>query len=82
MVEHTLKTLRCEHGKIFKVFLAILIMHERVKGTYGKHDCPEADVFTRVLQKMLLKILDIPSPPTLFLNSWDNLIKDHMVVIQ
>ena len=36
MVKHTLKILRCEHRKIFKVCLAIYnIMHERVNATNG-----------------------------------------------
>ena len=36
MAKHTLKILRCEHRKIFKVCLAILqIMHEKVKSFCG-----------------------------------------------
>ena len=36
MAKHTLKILRCEHRKIFKVCLAILqYMHERVNYVYG-----------------------------------------------
>ena len=38
MAKHTLKILRCEHHKIFKVCLAIYnIMYERVKQLYVAH---------------------------------------------
>ena len=39
MVNHTLKTLGCEHRKIFKVYTFFNIMHEYLKAT-SKHIYP------------------------------------------